>query len=351
MRCPKCHYLSFDPEPRCRNCGYGFSPEESDLLIRDPEPSNEPLVDLAYRAPAEESRPSARAVVAASAPAAAEIPRPAAPPSTMAAAEAPRPRPAASFASLTPEPPRTRPAPTTELPLFVKALTASEPEDRTIAAVEQAPARPQVESRPPLSVRRRAEAPASRLRGEAALRTPGPLDRDLLEDLQRIEDTTASDPAGRGAERPSGLEVPSTADRAGAGKRLAAAAVDAACVGGLAAGVLWITLRWCDLPVARLGVLPALPTSAFLLLVGLGYLLMFTAAGGQTPGKMVLGLRVVGDDTESETPYALTFRQAVYRSVLTFPSVLALGAGFVPALLGDERALHDRLSHTRVVRA
>jgi len=36
---------------------------------------------------------------------------------------------------------------------------------------------------------------------------------------------------------------------------------------------------------------------------------------------------------------------------LTVPSVLALGVGFVPALVGDERALHDRLAHTRVVRA
>jgi uncharacterized RDD family membrane protein YckC len=44
-------------------------------------------------------------------------------------------------------------------------------------------------------------------------------------------------------------------------------------------------------------------------------------------------------------------RQAAYRSVLALPSVLALGAGFLPALVGDERALHDRLAHTRVVRA
>ena len=28
MRCTKCHYLSFDPEPRCRNCGHDLSMEE-----------------------------------------------------------------------------------------------------------------------------------------------------------------------------------------------------------------------------------------------------------------------------------------------------------------------------------
>ena len=25
MRCPKCHYISFDSGERCRNCGYDFS--------------------------------------------------------------------------------------------------------------------------------------------------------------------------------------------------------------------------------------------------------------------------------------------------------------------------------------
>src|SRR5687768_12347562 len=28
MRCTKCHYLSFEPEPRCRNCGHDLSLEE-----------------------------------------------------------------------------------------------------------------------------------------------------------------------------------------------------------------------------------------------------------------------------------------------------------------------------------
>jgi hypothetical protein len=31
MRCPKCHYLSFDPDPRCKNCGYDLDVDvESD---------------------------------------------------------------------------------------------------------------------------------------------------------------------------------------------------------------------------------------------------------------------------------------------------------------------------------
>jgi uncharacterized RDD family membrane protein YckC len=83
----------------------------------------------------------------------------------------------------------------------------------------------------------------------------------------------------------------------------------------------------------------------------LGYLLLFTAAGGLTICKMLFGIRVVGDDTPYATGGTLSLRQAVYREVVSLPSVLALGLGFLPALFGDERALHDRLAQTRVVRA
>ena len=90
-----------------------------------------------------------------------------------------------------------------------------------------------------------------------------------------------------------------------------------------------------------------MPTLAFLLVMGLGYLLLFTAAGGQTLGKMVCGIRVVNGDDSTLLPLG----QAVYREVVALPSVLALGLGFLPALVGDERALHDRLAHTKVIRA
>jgi uncharacterized RDD family membrane protein YckC len=95
--------------------------------------------------------------------------------------------------------------------------------------------------------------------------------------------------------------------------------------------------------------LPIAPTAAFLLVVGVGYLLMFTAAGGQTIGKMMTGIRVVADDDE-HAGETLSVGQAFYREVLTVPSVLAFGAGFIPGLVGEQRALHDRLARTRVVR-
>ena len=37
MRCPKCHYLSFEPEPRCKNCGYDLAVPEADLAIKPAE--------------------------------------------------------------------------------------------------------------------------------------------------------------------------------------------------------------------------------------------------------------------------------------------------------------------------
>jgi uncharacterized RDD family membrane protein YckC len=369
MRCPKCHYLSFEPEPRCRNCGFGLSLEESDLPIKSDASSSDASVsdalgDLDLRpAPLsvarEDREDEVPAVVAM------EVPAPS-PVRSVASVAAKRAEAAAPSAPK-PTPTRVQPAPTSELPLFVKGLvketegeeTTSAPAIATVAAPEPDPA-PAVdaaadtpliklpaEPRAPLGVRRKvadASAPRPARHTHAShSRKLGPLDRDLLEDLQRIEKLEQVEVT---IDRPAARETAS-ADRVGAGTRAAAAALDAALMGGLAAAVLAVTLRWCDIPVSRASVLPIAPTAAFLLLVGAGYLLMFTAAGGQTLGKMAFGIRVVGDDADG----GLTVKQAVYRSLLTLPSVLALGAGFVPALLGDERALHDRLAHTRVVRA
>jgi uncharacterized RDD family membrane protein YckC len=63
---------------------------------------------------------------------------------------------------------------------------------------------------------------------------------------------------------------------------------------------------------------------------------------------MALGLKVVGGADRAER---LTMTQAASRVLWTAPSALALGLGFVFAFVGDGRTLHDRLSHTRVIRA
>jgi uncharacterized RDD family membrane protein YckC len=83
----------------------------------------------------------------------------------------------------------------------------------------------------------------------------------------------------------------------------------------------------------------------FLMLLKLAYFSSFSAVGGQTFGKLAVGIRVVADGRNS-----LDGARAVQRTLAGALSVLTLGLGFVPALVGaDRRALHDRLTRTRVV--
>lgn len=427
MKCPKCHYLSFEPEPRCKHCGYDLSIADADLAVAPVDTTSAPL-DLRLRddvdlpAPAAAVRAAAPARASSYAGASVTMPLRSAP-SAVALADPPAPRPVARAADRavasadgrtpsrveTPRPaasttPRTvtpaaRPAPpaapvTTELPLFVKDLAASDhvvespiaapgPLSKSLesASFEPAPAAAAVAAPlvaaasapstltdtaeldaplvhaeadepidvpiapPPLAVRRRAPDSApqrARVKSEPA-RKLGPFDRDLLEDLQRIEAEAArrAQPAPTAGDALSGVDT----------RRLGAAAIDAAVLGGIGVAGFWLTLRWCDLSLGQAGVLPIAPLVAFFVLIALGYLLMFTAAGGQTIGKMVLGLRVVGDLPDDETADRPSLRQACYRALLTVPSVFALGIGFVPALFGKGLAVHDRLAHTRVVRA
>ena len=132
--------------------------------------------------------------------------------------------------------------------------------------------------------------------------------------------------------------------------RAAAGAIDLLLLGGIDLLVVWLTVRLCALTFGQALTLPLVPLVAFCLLVDVGYLLLFTATTGQTLGKMAAGLRVVGAAPDAGLE-PLSLRQAIVRSLATVPSVVALGAGFIPALGGDGLAVHDRLAHTRVVRA
>ena len=344
MKCPKCHYLSFEPEPRCRHCGYDFSMTDSPLPPMTPmspitpvaapkaiEPAPAALADLPLR-DAADARP------AGPAPASLGLMRP----------ERPREvgRPAGLEAVPPARPQNVVPAsssPTGELPLFVKATSvpaeAREPEppsglmplDRDPVRVPAAP--------PPLAVRRKSPDPVRAKPAAAADadRNMGPFDRDLLDDLKRIE----ADEVRR--TQPDAVVVDTHASSRLA--RAGAAAIDLILLAALNSAIVWLTLRQTGLVFAELPSAALAPLIGFLWLVDLGYLLMFTASSGQTIGKMLLRLRVIDESEER-----LTVGRAAYRALLTFPSVLPLGAGFLPALFGGG-ALHDRLSHTRVVRA
>jgi uncharacterized RDD family membrane protein YckC len=345
MKCPKCHYLSFEPEPRCKHCGYDFSLAEPDLTIRshaadEDDDDRVPLADFRLR-DTDVSRSAPMTL------------------GPMRGATAAQPFAAVSSMAMTLEPPapepdfrseplmaKASPAPvTTELPLFVKGLAAAEAAAAAATAEPDAPLVKVPVAPRPLAVRRQAPD-AGRVATAAAAevkpaRKLGPFDHDLLEDLQRIEAKAAGRP----------LPGRSTAEGwQNAGRRLTAAVIDLTFLAGLVATVIWFTLRQCDLSFAQARILPIVPMALFLGLIVVGYLFLFTAASGQTIGKMWLGLRVIGgpENVATEPP---TLRQATYRSILTLPSVLMLGIGFLPALVGQGLALHDRLTHTRVIRA
>ena len=353
MRCPKCHYLSFDPEPRCRNCGNGLALEDDDLFIREEdEGPAAPFADVSLRATDLEPSPPQPFVPVATAPSARSVS------SSPITVDEPRPTIAEDFmpeeraaVHLPPSPERSRPAPTTELPLFVKGMAGGAAAGRA-RVIDEPLMLLSEEPRPPLAVRRTVQdAPAPkpvRLAPTPESRTKGPLDRDLLSD---IEEQDAFGDVVERSRRGGAAFVPQS-NPAGAGLRLAAAAIDGALLASLSLAVIWLTLRWCGLPFDRALMLPVfIPTSMFLSLLGVGYLVMFNAAGGQTIGKMAVGLRVVREITPVDAGGPVSFGQALLRAVLTLPSVLVAGAGFLPALVGDERAVHDRLAHTRVIRA
>ena len=75
---------------------------------------------------------------------------------------------------------------------------------------------------------------------------------------------------------------------------------------------------------------------------------MAFTAGGQTLGKMAVGIRVVPEDDGSSLDLGRAFLRTLMWLLLAVPA----GLGFVTALFRrDHRGLHDRFAGTRVVRA
>ena len=201
------------------------------------------------------------------------------------------------------------------------------------AAVDERPLVTPAVPRTPLAVRRATpEAPKLRTRPD------------------RVDAPTLDLEAPRPVSVPAARQASAAVERApalpgGAVRRLAAAAIDAAILGAIHAAVLYFTLRLTQLPAAAISTLPWAPLGAFLLLLTGGYLIVFTAVGGQTIGKMAVGLRVAVNEGPVDVSHA------VVRFLATGVTLLTLGIGYLPALFGrDRRALHDRIAGTDVVR-
>jgi uncharacterized RDD family membrane protein YckC len=141
--------------------------------------------------------------------------------------------------------------------------------------------------------------------------------------------------------------VPSVGENAGVSRRLAAVVVDTAILMAIDVAVVYFTMQICSVSPAELRMLPKVPLAAFLLVQNIGYLLAFTA-GGQTLGKMAVGLRIVSAEPGASLDMSCAVKRTVAWLVLAIPA----GLGLLSACFTrDHRGLHDRFAGTRVVRA
>jgi uncharacterized RDD family membrane protein YckC len=320
MKCPTCGYIGFETSDRCRNCGYDFtlaSPAvaEAPELARAAEQTEGALREIDMRpAPAPAPvRKVSRESVAERQP---DLDKVLQNLDRVLGGE-----PAAGGPSHVEGP---------DLPLF--------DEDPQASADLPPMVDPAAAPRRPLSVRRTTPDPG-RLKSRPARHQPE-AERSQLP-LPAVDDPAPvivrHERVRRAAEEPAA---------ASPARRVMAAVLDLTILGAIDAVVVYFTLRLCGLSTADVLILPPVPLAAFFTLVNGGYLAAFTAAGGQTIGKMALGIKVVG---HADLP--VTGGLAIVRAIGCLASVASLGLGFLPALIGGGgRAIEDRLADTRVVR-
>lgn len=286
MKCPKCGYLGFDDLERCRHCGYDFS------LIQPPS-----LPELEIRKDNSDGmRPlDDLALVDA---AAESDPLP-----------APGPTPVLS-----------------KLPLFNDASS----DDLPLITKASPP-------RAPLAVRR-ATPEVPRARAD----TPRSTMLEPANAARQSERRFAARP------RPAGWDDADDDSAAAAGvfSRAGAVLIDLVILAVTDLVVVYFTMQICGLSLADFDILPKGPLIAFLVVQNGGYLVAFTA-GGQTLGKMAMGIRVVSTRESEHVDMAHSLLRTALWVLLAVPA----GLGFVTALFSRERrGLHDHFAGTRVVK-
>jgi uncharacterized RDD family membrane protein YckC len=332
MKCPKCGYLGFETTDRCRNCQYDFS-----LAPFSPEPE---LTlhgdDRAIESPADLDLPSIRphAVTPSTALDLDRLfgdPEPPSPPPVR------KPEPLSvsvmDYESESPERSVDEPLAESTQAMAIELEEEVGSADRSALPFDDGPITPPP-ARPPLSVRRSTpDLPRNRPRLTRPLRTESlelePSDKSAAAS-QAASDTVASL-----------MQLPSLV------ARLAACAIDVLLLVGIDAVVVYLTLQVTGLQrtLDDLRVLPPVPFVGFLGMLAFGYVAAFTVAGGQTIGKMVLSLRVIGDDGRP-----VDAAGGMIRALACMLVPVTLGLSYLPALFtSDHRALHDRLAGTRVV--
>lgn len=340
MKCPKCGYLGFETTDRCRNCQYDFSlapfSTDPDLTLRQDmgdSPNDFELPSIARQTDSltastldldrlfgeSETEPEpARRVSAA------------APPAQVAVEAPPQPDPPDAFMAMAEEPA----APVGASPF--EAVDAG-PVDPNALPFDDAPLMPPRAAKTPLAVRRATpEIPRNRPRTTRPVRMETPLAFEPAPELK------SSDASALAVETVASLMQPPAL-----GVRIGAGLIDVALLAVIDAAILFLTLRIAGLQntMDDLRVIPVVPLVSFLALLAFGYVAAFTVAGGQTIGKMLLKLRVIGDDGRP-----IDAAGGVLRAVGCMLVPATLGLSYVPALFSsDHRALHDRLAGTRVV--
>lgn len=363
MKCPKCGYLGFETVDRCRNCGYDFSltPDKPDaeLTLRESKEAATPLSDLEIAAaPASTDVPFGEPASGAGK-SSLDLDR------LIGVSEDAQLQRSESIINRplerTLDGPRTLPSFEEGTPLLDAVERASEGGSRTVtpnlplfggepseraerrADMQEesafvAPPRP---AGPPLAVRR-ATPEVTRPKNRA----PRPARPDEPPLKFPVDVSIASRSGGGPFGAATDVVVPSV-EAASSVARLAAAIIDVILLVGICGAVFYLTMRLADLPLEQYRVLPIVPMSAFLILIVLGYLIAFTAAGGQTIGKMATRIRVVGEEGGP-----VDVSGAVLRVTGTAVNIATLGIAWLPALFSEDgRSLADRIAHTRVVRA
>ena len=307
MKCPKCGYLGFETTDRCRNCQYDFSlapfSAEPELALQDgdlmPDPSADFELPGLARQTSSVSGPSLDLdrLFGDAEPVQDEVDTAGAPGSTTSAPSA---------------------LPFDDAPLLAPPRAA----------------------RPPLAVRRTTpEIPKNRTRTTRPVKVESALAFDADPPATPTPDTATRSSAVETVA--SLMAPPPLAVRIGAG------AIDVALLATIDALIVILTLRIAGLQTTTgdVRVLPPIPFLGFLALLAFGYVASFTVAGGQTIGKMLLKLRVIGDDGRPVDAAGGVLRAA---GCMLVP--VTLGLSYVPVLFtSDHRALHDRLAGTRVV--
>ncbi len=214
------------------------------------------------------------------------------------------------------------------MPLFVRE---AELPDEPLVRLPPAP-------RPPLAVRRTPETTRSRATGQPSSRATAPR-------LAFTDDASSAVGSAAAAENTHQSSAQGHPVCVSSARRVSAALLDHAILLLIDFVVVYLTLQMAPVAVHDWRALPPLPLLTFLALVKLAYFWTFTAAGGQTIGKMATRIRVVTADDGR-----VGLARALQRTLAGCVSLTTLGVGFLPALAGvDRRALHDRVAGTRVV--